>query len=381
MQISKLAYFLSFLALLLAQNSYSQSSAPDLGFDPAPLGYKVVEEYLVENMPPVRQQGRLPICGAFSSAAMVEFEICRQRNQSCATLNAQQRPSLLGMALLTNAASSTDRSNFREYRRSLKIVDGSEYTFGLDALLDLMLTQEVMKESCNPIDTLVPQRKSESGGTGAAALERFKIINSFYTEWHRKAKQDIYPSRREIENSLGGLNVSEEELFASLKLDDFGDFIFNFATPKKCFRKAEESLTFLRLGRDVQLWPHEDEMLSANPQDGLKFIKALTQAGRPIMVDKFCTNIQLTANCKNHDGTPGGHGFLVTGYRKICAANSCEEVVRVHNSWGQEWQDKYNGGWVRVEPLLKRTQAQYGSLVWFSYDSDKYPILYRQRKK
>lgn len=82
--------------------------------------------------------------------------------------------------------------------------------------------------------------------------------------------------------------------------------------------------------------------------DLLNKSKEVLKTGVPFVLDGVCP-FYRGKQCV------GTHSVAVAGYRKVCKKDgSCRDLLKVHNSWGEDWQRKNNDGWVDAESLLTR---------------------------
>ncbi|MCO4754432.1 MAG: hypothetical protein KC478_08105, partial [Bacteriovoracaceae bacterium] len=78
---------------------------------------------------------------------------------------------------------------------------------------------------------------------------------------------------------------------------------------------------------------------------------------------------------KGRPNTCAPHAVTIVGIKESCNAQSCKILFKVQNSYGQEWQDRNNDGWVEAMPLIKRARAYRtaGYMTWVTNDNKKLP--------
>ena len=101
---------------------------------------------------------------------------------------------------------------------------------------------------------------------------------------------------------------------------------------------------------------------SATKQQLKNKIAEVVKNGYPVGLNSLCVDKSAKDGC-------GAHELVVSGFKKTCnAAGKCIDQLKVHNSWGQGWQDQYtNNGWVNADDLLNRYEAETitkQAIVW-----------------
>jgi len=110
-------------------------------------------------------------------------------------------------------------------------------------------------------------------------------------------------------------------------------------------------------------------------KDLLPEIKKVLNTDNPVQIGGVCIRKDATGNCVTHT-------FVIAGYKTVCPESkkacpkdkkNCSEsdyrtLVKVHTSWGEEWQKEYNGGWVDAESIIKNIndnpEVGRGILSW-----------------
>jgi hypothetical protein len=147
--------------------------------------------------------------------------------------------------------------------------------------------------------------------------------------------------KKELHESLG-VEVTTSSAKIALRQDTFDRFLFHTTIGNS---KCND---FLSLPSDqlpyFQSYPAKGQTLSY--QQKVQHLKNIVKGGRPANLSGLCL-IQGETKCE------GSHSVAVTGYRKQCTPKGdCREVLRIQNSWGEEWQKQYNDGWVDAKTLL-----------------------------
>ena len=101
---------------------------------------------------------------------------------------------------------------------------------------------------------------------------------------------------------------------------------------------------------------------TANHQQLKNKIGEVIRKGYPVAFNSLCVDKSYKDGC-------GGHELVISGFKTTCnAAGKCIDQLKVHNSWGQLWQDRYtNKGWVHADDLINRYEADVitkQAIVW-----------------
>jgi hypothetical protein len=344
-------------------------------------GYSTLKGYAqsgpditVANMPPVRSQDTLGICYSFAAGALLEHSICNdgEKKLNCQSLSDDQRPSVVDLSKYacnpeTSKSTDKDENNSKTFSKSIH----DTMTYGLDVLTNLFNTKKVAKESCAPFDQLVAKARdsSQQTYTEAAIWKQFKMN---YDNFHAKLKECADCNVKEATTTADDmikkldLKTSNTEILQAFAAESYNEFLYKALVPERCGRAAGQLPLFLA-DKKVVSWPPQSNSMSY--EDTITKLKDVLSNQRPIMVNRFCTKEVPTVECIEHSTNgieQGGHAFVITGYRKMCKPGGleCRESLKVHNSWGQTWQDQNDGGWVDAKTLVKQTMNLHNSYAW-----------------
>jgi hypothetical protein len=108
-------------------------------------------------------------------------------------------------------------------------------------------------------------------------------------------------------------------------------------------------------------WPTSDPV-NVIYSEFIKKVTDLLKSNTPI-VSGVCLDEKLPSDqCKN------GHSVLITGYRQVCNSNrsNCTDYIKVHNTWGQDWQDKNRDGWIDANNYYQYLYHDKNTFAWLS---------------
>lgn len=363
---------ISIILLFICMQSQAQQV---FGFKQIPPEFNNPKEpYLVKNMPEIKSQDSIGICYSFSASTILEHSLCKEYKVDCKSPEAieKYRPSTLALCKYATDAKAIDASNANSYPKKIDDLN----SFGADILKNVLSIGKVSKESCAPFDKFVAKEKNPKA---QASIEE-AIWRHFRLSFEQMAKQfkgceecalkDI-AAQKQAEDMIQkfSLKTTNQEVLKAFASASYEEFLYRVLVPEACTTKPSNRITVLSQTRNLRKWPDSSTPV-ADYNKAIEQIKENLKNDRPIMVDRFCTLQAVTKDCKSYSpngSEPGSHSFVISGYRSMCnaAGDKCYDSVKVHNSWGQSWQDQNNDGWVDARTLIDRTQYQFGSLAWF----------------
>jgi hypothetical protein len=175
------------------------------------------------------------------------------------------------------------------------------------------------------------------------------------------------------------IKASSQEILAAFGQDSFAMFLDKMLIPEHC---REKQLSSIKPGYKVATFPKEklppgEESYNAT----LEQIKSVLGTQKVPIGLSFCAQAgKLTKksmdDCRPKDekGTTsvagGTHSLVISGYRKVCkkgkpeTSDNCYDAVQVQNSWGIDWQQSNQDGWVDAKELLQRSFYEPAALTW-----------------
>lgn len=312
----------------------------------------------IPNMPAYKTQDELGECRAFSLATLVQKYTCDKWKSDipdCKNPPSDSAISYFGMLAYTNQSieqSGTFQPNQLKAKSMNEIINDLSNS-GNRLILD----------SCRPFDSLV-NSFSTSGQSGIEKRDKFfAYLKQMYENKKNKTEADIAdcPECLAEINKDSGLNVNLLNLKKALTKDTYDKFLYALFFGG-C--KMEDFPT----GFSAAAYPLDS--MNVTPTDVKnQIVKGLKQ-GRPVLFSSLCLSQDQGDDCKLT------HSLVISGYKKVCEpgnATKCKDVLKVHNSWGAEWQKMNNDGWVDADVLVQnaaktKSSSGYridsGSVIW-----------------
>ncbi|WP_413585915.1 C1 family peptidase [Bdellovibrio sp. HCB274] len=228
----------------------------------------------------------------------------------------------------------------------------------------------MVKASCAPFDQFV----SKIGDPQMARDAELKVLNDLkksyktYGDKLKKSKDDAQDFAESESKRLGkdcGLKTSQEEILAAFGQTTYEKFLDLAMVPEKCWDiKNQNGLKNMTM----DIFPTLESKKKTNYKELSGKIQEVLATGRPVVL-AFCAQEPLTAksmkDCKMGGGG-AGHEVPIVGFSKACdKSGKCVDLVKVHNSWGANWQKtSTDDGWVEAKKLLDRSFYGIQSISW-----------------
>lgn len=322
--------------------------------------YDLIE---IQNMPPIKTQDTMGDCRAFSLAAVIQKFICdntkpKDPNENITKCNPpppERAISYFGMMIYTNsilANAKTLQPNQKDQIRTDSII--AKITDASDGFV---------LESCKPFDQFTANFSfyNNSGDKKAMAfLSYTKQLYDTLGNTDATAIKDCPECLEQLSN-MTGFEANAINLKQALSKKSYDEFLFTLLF-------ADCKLREVSRGFRQITYPQETSKVSN--EDLKNRIKQGLNANHPVLFPYLCLESKENGNdCKY------GHSVVISGFKKICCGDKCTDLFKVHNSWGQDWQDRNKGGWVSADNLLNQTQREYdpntkeqvvtgGSVIW-----------------
>lgn len=292
----------------------------------------------VQNLPRIRSQDSLGICYGMSSAVVAQHYYCSALNLDCKNLTPKEEISPLSAAVYTEATNPNDeeaRGKGIAGYTSLRIENGGSSAL---SLFNMAMRFQLIPESCFQFDQVVQKYGNDEDAVNSMIQ---RVRKTYEKNKQMEAGTCVGCIQEEIKNSFG-ISLTPKEVQMAVKQNSFEEFLY-FTTVGRHRCRDMISLPPDKLPY-VQIYPLGKERPSYEQR--INYLKNVLKGGRPADINGICL-IPRGNVCE------GSHSVAVTGYRKQCTPTGvCREMLRIQNSWGEEWQNKFNGGWVDAKSLI-----------------------------
>lgn len=343
------------------------------GFNEAP--NSTVE---IKNMPRFRSQDSFGVCYAFAAQTIIQKKICDDYNSDkpsipmiCNELPLNQEISPFSVATLARELKEEESALNSSLFKSINISD-QKIAFVLKNAAERFRFEP---ECRYPFDVVANKygEKKEIVNKVIKDIEASYIANKAKTE----ARADIcVDCIAEDVNEKLGTQVYAEQIEEALQKGTFQEFLYSIIFPEpsskqKCLGEKSSSKECLqvkvnqskckelryRIRPEYKRYPGGEEV--GDNKSMIAKIKEVLQknpTGNPVAMEGVCIERDsITGTCKSK------HGFVISGYKKVCSNSKCLDLIKVHNSWGKDWQDRHNGGWVHAESILENAKNDKGN--------------------
>lgn len=325
---------------------------------------KVSEFKEIQNMPPVKTQDTMGECRAFSLATIIQKFICdntkpkdpSKKITECNPPTSDREISYFGMMIYTNSILANARTLQPNQKEQIRT----------DSIITKIATSGdgYVLESCKPFDKLANNfsfYNSRGDKKAEAFLTYTQELYSKRSKTEAAAVEDCPECLKQLSN-MTGLDESVINLKQALSKKSYDEFLYTLFFADCKLREVSRGF------RQVK-YPQESSKLSN--EDLKNRIRQGLNADHPVLFPNLCMEkVDDKGNCNS------GHSIVISGFKKICCNDKCTDIFKVHNSWGQDWQDRNNDGWVSADNLLdstiwasdsvgtKERKVPGGSVIW-----------------
>lgn len=315
------------------------------------------------SMPRVLSQDTLGLCYSFAAAAMLTAENCRIMKKDCKNLPDSEVFSPVDVARFGRQPDGE-----ADYESSYRgIHEGGPGAFTLEIAGSFVGNSA--SQECLSLDKILGKMGGATFGTDAQ-LAAFKRLRKKYDEYQKIDKNcetcltDFFATAKTEMDKDFNLDTDPTRLLKAFGEETYEKFFDRLIYPKECSRAKNRAYYEGKDTTELKVFPSKGK--NADYAGAMEQIKKQLENGHPVMVSGICLNEKYTKDC-SAPGVEGGnqHATVISGYRRVCdKANKCYDALQIHNSWGQAWQDMYDGGWVDAESLLKFTGYETEMLAW-----------------
>lgn len=324
-------------------------------FTMSPKEYSKIEDAVeVPNMPRVRSQDALGVCYAFAATTVMQHALCQKNGWDCQNLKPEQEISDAGMMM-----DAIDQQGVRYFQNV-----GSSGTQAVSTFQKF----PIITNKCAPFDVIV--NKSEDPAVAARMQDqmwdrlwdaREKTWNAWKVDDCKECAKQIAVTAIENEEKNGNLKFNSSrtqvEKLKAFTRESGEKMMEQLLVPERC-RKEE---TMPQTLGDLKWKPVPPDGASAEDDFVINSVKEhFKNKKTPMML-----GVGIIDDCPDKPKKLcrlGGHEIVVSGYRKACnPQGKCIEEFKVHNSWGQRWQEQNNDGWLDARALLSPSRAQLES--------------------
>jgi len=310
-------------------------------------------EIIIPNMPAYKTQDTIGECRAFSLRTLLQKYTCDEWPKDapdCKNPPEDLDISSFGMMMYTHTTKDTNKTF---------APDAEERNMMYDIINNIMNSgDELILDSCKPFDRMV-NSFSVDGHPNIALKEKFFAkLKKMYDTGRSNTEAAIAdcPECLNEMNQQAGLNANLSNLKAALSKDSYDKFLFDLFF-KDC------KLASFPPGLTQAVYP-TDEIKATPLMIKSRIIEGLKK-GKPVLTPRVCVIPKSPSDC-----TDGGHSMVVSGYKQVCdATKKCKDLFRIHNSWGADWQQHNNDGWLDADLytqnfIIEKNRISSGSVIW-----------------
>lgn len=309
--------------------------------------FKTTSVHEIKNMPPIRSQDGLGLCYGFSSTTLLNHLYCQENALDCSKMQ--------------NALSSLDVSSFYQYRQRQVNIGGYPAAILSNIKYEKQTRQTtIKKESCLPYDRLANRLSKDPLTAQSSAYDKLNII---YNKRNKSDFENLKTCYAKQINDILPIGKSLDDIIKAFEALSFEEFLYDLVDAD-CGEENQVKVPEYNIG---SMQARRDKLTK---QSVLKKLETLLLNDIPVGLN-FCAGAAFDP--KDSDSC-SGHAIVLSGIKEVCdSKNNCQTLLKVHNSYGQGWQNVHDNGWVLADNLIERSIKQdfTNSLIWISkYKSD-----------
>lgn len=320
-------------------------------------------------MPKVESQDGFPFCAAFTHSALLDNFICRREGiKDCTKLDPRRSCSPLDLARYHSKPYDWDYVGTPGYKApAFDQYKLSGATIG-DGYNNLLLNGRCSTRACIPWSKVMQKYKTQA--EKETFIEKLKeAFNEYHKNLERIRRNQSHCSScelREAEKALKSIhsaglkNLNIDDIQFALAKDRIEKFLVEVMSPKKC---EQQKLLTVPPNYDAYYFPTNAS--EQNMESVKRKLNDLVCKQKLAVGFTFCAEVGKVRNVNECDAK---HTVAIAGLKRVCTEpngkGECLDLLKVHNSWGEEWQESTNGGWVVADELIKRTFYEGDALSW-----------------
>jgi len=352
-----LTYIILWSSISISQSQQVDYSKPNDPFYSVDESWKPSSNQVeIQNMPRIRDQDSTAFCSGFAMQKIFQFELCKAKKiQNCEGLGLDMEISPVSVMARCKRDISDDEITKKEgflfqlpysgieYHKNISMIGGCSIGF---IALDTRMASRYKLESCYPFDQLANRfpiltRQKDfiaSRKNIEKYYDKYKTEGSICEEcFLRDVKAFLYPT-------VGMRSPSNEEILNSLKKDSYNKMWYSL------FNQDECNETKLIPGNEYKYFPVAGSPKIDSYQKIMDHINEAVVKNNKPMVIGICLN-------KKDGKCLGSHAFVISGFDRVCKGSQCRDIVKVENSWGENWYPRKSDGslnkWFDAKELFK----------------------------
>lgn len=351
---TEFSYTYPFVPIWCEGDDYSETIAKPTIFYKEISGTKIE----IENMPAYKTQSDFGDCKAFSLAAILQQYVNTKWKSDIPDPKnppADLAISHFGLMAYTNRTryngENLEKLLAKGYSKEELEIKGLEETLQFlqekgrgihDVINDLSKNgNRLILENCKPFENITKEF-SLKGKKGLEKRDEFlNYLKEIFLNIKNTNEQNIKDCAQEINklNEFVNLNFNQKTLKKALTKNNYDQFLYTLFfddCKKENFPSGFRDAAFPLDSMNVTPIEVKHQIIK-----GLKL-------GKPIILS-LCVSQNKGNECES------SHLLVVSGFKQAKHGNVINDVFKVHNSWGVEWQRKNNDGWIDADVLTQNT--------------------------
>lgn len=286
----------------------------------------------ISDSTPIKSQDGIGLCYAFSVTSLLENYRCRELHLDCSDPKEFLSP-----------------LDVSSYYQNKSLVEGGE---PIKILSNIQRSKrKIAKEECVQFSALVHQMTDDKNLT----YKNEKIGWSFLVQkWNEyksvgvkvKSNDCVECLALEIKNALPNIQTPMRQLenaFTNAHTQE--EFLYKSLLPVQCLE--EENMIDIP-SFVAKSYPGNDTKADASSLS--KKVESLLLSNTPLEMS-ICTAKTFDGKCQKDKG----HSIALFGIKQVCntTKSDCKSVVKIKNSYGNQWQLQNNDGWVDLQTLVE----------------------------